>query len=49
MREAGASFTAIGQALGVHFVTVSMWWDRYQAGGLEALELSCPGFRRHHS
>ena len=37
MREAGDSFTAIGQALGVHYMTVSMWWDRYQAGGLEAL------------
>jgi len=37
MREAGDSFTEIGQALGVHYMTVSMWWDRYQAGGLEAL------------
>ncbi|MHB0949813.1 MAG: IS630 family transposase [Gemmatimonadaceae bacterium] len=37
MREGGASFTAIGHALGVHYMTVSMWWDRYQAGGLAAL------------
>ncbi len=37
MREAGESFTAIGAAVGVHYMTVSMWWDRYQTGGLEAL------------
>jgi len=37
MVEAGQSFTAIGAALGVHYMTVSMWWDRYQAGGLDAL------------
>ena len=37
MGEAGQSFTAIGAALGVHYMTVSMWWDRYQAGGLDAL------------
>jgi transposase len=37
MREAGQTFTEIGVALGVHYATVSMWWDRYQAGGLEAL------------
>jgi transposase len=37
MREAGESFSAIGAALGVHYMTVSMWWDRYQAGGLAAL------------
>lgn len=37
MREGGASFSDIGHALGVHYMTVSMWWDRYQAGGLAAL------------
>ncbi|HET7631993.1 MAG TPA: IS630 family transposase [Gemmatimonadaceae bacterium] len=37
MREAGATFSAIGAALGVHYMTVSMWWDRYQRGGPEAL------------
>jgi transposase len=37
MREAGASFTDIGRALGVHYMTVSKWWDRYQAGGVAAL------------
>lgn len=37
MREAGDSFSDIGRTLGVHYMTVSMWWDRYRAGGLEAL------------
>ena len=37
MREAGESFSEIGRALGVHYMTVSMWWDRYQTGGLDAL------------
>lgn len=37
MRETGASFSVIGRTLGVHYMTVSMWWDRYQAGGLAAL------------
>lgn len=37
MREAGSSFSAIGQALGIHYMTVSRWWDRYQAGGMDAL------------
>ncbi len=23
--------------LGVHYATVSMWWARYEAGGLDAL------------
>ena len=43
MRDAGDSFTAIGQALGVHYMTVSMWWDRYQAGGLGALAVRTRG------
>ena len=42
-REAGDSFTVIGQTLGVHYMTVSMWWDRYQAGGLEALAVRTRG------
>ena len=33
MREAGETFSAVG----VHYMTVSMWWDGYDAGGLEAL------------
>jgi transposase len=37
MREEGRTFTEIGATLGVHYMTVSMWWDRYQAGGIEAL------------
>jgi transposase len=37
MREAGDSFSDIGRALGVHYMTVSMWWDRYQVGGVDAL------------
>ena len=43
MREAGDSFTVIGQTLGVHYMTVSMWWDRYHAGGLEALAVRARG------
>lgn len=43
MREQGDSFSAIGLALGVHYMTVSMWWDRYQAGGLEALAVRTRG------
>jgi len=37
MREAGTSFSEIGRALGVHYMTVSKWWDRYQDGGADAL------------
>jgi transposase len=37
LREAGQSFTDIGRVLGVHYMTVSMWWDRYEAGGFDAL------------
>ncbi len=43
MREAGETFSAIGAALGVHYMTVSMWWDRYQAGGLDALAVQKRG------
>ena len=43
MREAGDTFTAIGQTLGVHYMTVSMWWDRYQVGGLDALAVRTRG------
>ena len=45
MREGGASFSDIGRALGVHYMTVSMWWDRYQTGGLEALAVQKRGPR----
>ena len=37
LREAGKSFSEIGTLLGVHRVTVSMWWSRYEAGGSAAL------------
>lgn len=43
MREAGETFSAIGAALGVHYMTVSMWWDRYQTGGLDALAVQKRG------
>ena len=43
MREAGDTFSAIGAALGVHYMTVSMWWDRFQVGGLEALAVRTRG------
>jgi len=45
MREAGTGFSDIGRALGVHYMTVSMWWDRYQAGGMEALAVQKRGPR----
>ncbi len=32
MREAGSRFSEIGCALGVHYMTVSKWWDRDQDG-----------------
>lgn len=37
LREAGGSFVEIGRLLGVHYMTVSKWWDAYEAGGLDAL------------
>ena len=37
MREADTSFSKIGRALGVHDMTVSKWWDRYQDAGADAL------------
>src|SRR5690349_16152266 len=37
LREEGRSFTEIGALLGVHYATVSGWWQRFEAGGLEAL------------
>jgi len=43
LREAGARFSAIGRTLGVHYMTVSQWWDRYQVGGLEALAVQKRG------
>jgi transposase len=43
MCETGESFSAIGRVLGVHYMTVSMWWDRYQAGGLAALAVRTRG------
>lgn len=37
LRQRGKSFVEIGALLGVHYMTVSGWWDRFQTGGLEAL------------
>lgn len=37
LRQQGQSFVTIGALLGVHYMTVSGWWDRFAAGGLEAL------------
>jgi transposase len=37
MREAGDTFAHIGEVLGVHWATVHGWWQRYEAGGLDAL------------
>lgn len=45
MREDGASFSEIGRALGVHYMTVSKWWDRYQAGGADSLAVQKRGPR----
>ncbi len=45
LREAGESFTAIGRLLGVHYATVSMWWARYEVGGLGALVAQTRGRR----
>ncbi len=45
LRQAGQSFVAIGGVLGVHYMTVSGWWDRFPAGGLEALAAQRRGRR----
>jgi transposase len=37
MPEEGRAFTEIGAALGVRYMTVSMWWERFQAGSLEGI------------
>jgi transposase len=37
MRKDGASFVEIGRTLGVHYMTVSKWWDAFRAGGVDAL------------
>jgi transposase len=37
LRQAGTSFVEIGAVLGVHYMTVSGWWDRFEVGGFEAL------------
>lgn len=37
LREEDHTFAAIGALLGVHWATVHGWWQRYEAGGLEAL------------
>jgi len=37
LRQADHTFAEIGTMLGVHWATVHGWWQRYEAGGLEAL------------
>ena len=41
----GASYVEVGRVLGVHAATVSMWWARFEAGGLEALAAQTRGRR----
>lgn len=45
LRQAGHTFAAIGAVLGVHWATVHGWWQRYEAGGLEALQARRRGRR----
>lgn len=45
MREAGDTFAEIGAVLGVHWATVHGWWQRYEAGGVEALAAKRRGRR----
>lgn len=45
LRQTGKSFVEIGALLGVHYMTVSGWWDRFEAGGLEALAAQRRGRR----
>ena len=45
LRQDGETFVAIGALLGVHSMTVSGWWDRFEAGGLEALDAQRRGRR----
>lgn len=37
LHEEGKSFVEIGRLLGIHYMTVSKWWDAYQLGVLDAL------------
>ena len=37
LRRADHTFAEIGAVLGVHWATVHGWWQRYEAGGIEAL------------
>lgn len=45
LRQEGRSFTDIGAVLGVHYTTVSMWWQRFEAGGMDALRAQTRGRR----
>lgn len=45
LRRQGKAFVEIGALLGVHYMTVSGWWDRFQAGGLDALAAQRRGRR----
>jgi transposase len=45
LRQQGKSFVAIGTLLGVHYMTVSGWWERFEAGGPGALAAQRRGRR----
>ena len=45
LRAQGHTFAEIGALLGVHWATAHGWWQRYQAGGLEALTAQRRGRR----
>ena len=45
LRQAGTTFVEIGRLLGVHYMTVSGWWDRFEAGGPGALAARTRGRR----
>ncbi len=45
LRQEGKAFVEIGATLGVHYMTVSGWWDRFEAGGFEALAARTRGRR----
>jgi len=45
LRHEGRTFAAIGETVGVHWATVLGWWNRFEAGGLEALAAQRRGRR----
>lgn len=45
LRQEDHTFAEIGAVLGVHWATVHGWWQRYEAGGMEALAAQRRGRR----